>query len=302
MLTLFSRRRYRPVGLASLLLVGAGDTALVSQENEASGESFAPTHQVGARIAPCLAFRQGPGSDWPQIDCLPPRTELRSEEMLATWMRASLADGREGWVALDFVAEMETGAPVPVDYQSSSAAAEPSTTAASAAKDLPSEVQNPELSVPEAIPAPAEAAARPGSGRVRVLEPARRPELVRVLEPLVAQEEERVDVAEVVGEWARAWKDQRVENYLSFYSPDFVPADGSTRRDWESLRRERVSRPAFIRVALSSIAVEPLTQDRHLVRFSQLYQSDTFRDRVTKVLELVWVDQTWRIVAERVEG
>lgn len=104
---------------------------------------------------------------------------------------------------------------------------------------------------------------------------------------------------ETVHAWAAAWSDQRVEDYLSFYAEDFRPPDGLDRTAWEEQRRERLRRPAYIRVTISSLAAEPAGEDAVRATFGQEYESDTFADRVTKVMTLVDRGGRWRILTER---
>ena len=90
------------------------------------------------------------------------------------------------------------------------------------------------------------------------------------------------------------------EDYLSFYAAEFVPADGASRKKWENERRQRVSEPSIITIDLESLSVQLRGADRARVEFTQTYVSDTYSDTVNKVLDFVWQDSTWKIVAERV--
>lgn len=106
--------------------------------------------------------------------------------------------------------------------------------------------------------------------------------------------------------WARAWSDQDVDAYLSFYSDDFVPPDGMTIESWRAQRRDRLTRPNRIEVSLSDfrrVGFNKISSgDRQLelvkVRFHQVYESDTFSDEVDKELQLELVDLTWKIHSE----
>ncbi len=111
----------------------------------------------------------------------------------------------------------------------------------------------------------------------------------------------RPDPLAAVAAWAAAWSDQRVDDYLASYSPDFEPPGGSARPAWESQRRERLRRPSFIRVVVEGPEVEALGPERARVRFRQSYESESFSDRVDKALDLALEDGRWRIVAERAE-
>ncbi len=105
----------------------------------------------------------------------------------------------------------------------------------------------------------------------------------------------------MVEAWAAAWAGQRTDDYLSFYSPEFAPADGSPRDEWQSLRRQRLEDPEFIKISLALLEVTRPEAGRAIARFVQSYASDRFADTVTKALELVRTEQGWLIVGERVE-
>lgn len=103
-----------------------------------------------------------------------------------------------------------------------------------------------------------------------------------------------------VQSWARAWSEKRVEDYLSCYAPDFVPASGVPRALWEERRRSRLLKQGAIRVAVVSFQVEELSPSEARVVFTQSYQSDVYRDRVRKLLRLTWNDERWQIAEESV--
>ncbi len=106
-------------------------------------------------------------------------------------------------------------------------------------------------------------------------------------------------VAETIRDWTAAWSAQRIDDYLAHYSDRFTPADGSELGDWREQRILRLTRPAFISVEMSEPAIEVLTDTRVRATFRQTYASDTYTDRVTKILEFEATDGRWQIVAER---
>jgi hypothetical protein len=112
----------------------------------------------------------------------------------------------------------------------------------------------------------------------------------------------RQEIAEAISGWASAWSGQRVDDYLSFYSEDFRPPEGLTRRQWAASRRERLLRPRRIQVSVGQMRFEDLGSNRFGVSFLQSYASDTFSDRVSKTLELVREVDGWKIVEERAGG
>ncbi|MCP3961653.1 MAG: hypothetical protein GY719_27750 [bacterium] len=119
------------------------------------------------------------------------------------------------------------------------------------------------------------------------------------LEPLRPAPEIAAAVVEAtVRDWALAWSEQRVEDYLSFYGDGFQPSGRSSRSQWENLRAKRVSAPAFIRVTLGSLKSSVTSPDRAWVEFVQSYDSSSYRDVVVKLLDLARDGEDWKIVAE----
>ncbi len=108
-------------------------------------------------------------------------------------------------------------------------------------------------------------------------------------------------VWQTVQAWADAWSSQQADAYLAFYDPSFVSPGGSSRSEWEELRRRRVAAPGYVKISLAQLEVERPTADRAIAHFIQSYESDRFRDTVTKALELISTAAGWRIVGERVE-
>ena len=117
----------------------------------------------------------------------------------------------------------------------------------------------------------------------------------------IAEAEVEQDVWKTVQSWADAWSGQQVDAYLSFYDRRFVPPGGGSRSEWEQLRRRRLAAPEYIKISLALLEMERPAADRAIAHFVQSYESDRFRDTVTKALELVSTEGGWRIVGERVE-
>ncbi|TNF84221.1 MAG: hypothetical protein EP299_00770 [Acidobacteria bacterium] len=117
-----------------------------------------------------------------------------------------------------------------------------------------------------------------------------------------AVEPDPSQVEAFVRAWAAAWSGQRVNDYLGFYAPDFAPAGGMSRADWVSQRRQRLTRPKWIKVTVGTVKQESLVKDRVSVTFPQTYEADHFSDEVVKTLVLVWLDDSWRIASEKAAG
>jgi len=111
---------------------------------------------------------------------------------------------------------------------------------------------------------------------------------------------ENSDPLQAVRAWVAAWEEQRVDDYLGSYATSFQPSNGRTREEWAALRAERVARQSNVRLDVTLAEVETSGATERRVTFVQSYASDTYRDRVRKILRLVWEDGGWRIVEERV--
>lgn len=97
--------------------------------------------------------------------------------------------------------------------------------------------------------------------------------------------------------WSKAWSSKDVDGYLAAYAADFRPEGGISRAVWEAQRRDRVTRPSSIRVGVVNPKMSSLGDGRVRVTFRQEYESDSFSDSVTKVLELR-DDNGWKILRE----
>ena len=120
--------------------------------------------------------------------------------------------------------------------------------------------------------------------------------------PLIGRGDSEEVIWRTVQSWADAWSARRADVYLSFYGADFVPPKGSSRSEWEQLRRRRLAAAEYIDISLALIELERPSPERAIARFVQAYESDRLRYTVTKALEMVATEGGWRIVVESVEG
>ncbi len=98
--------------------------------------------------------------------------------------------------------------------------------------------------------------------------------------------------------WATAWSQRDVDAYLGFYSPRFKPASGQSRSAWKRQRSRRLQAPAFIEVKLHQLQATSNSAREATVRFIQEYRSDSYRDRISKTLNLVHEGDRWLISRE----
>ena len=110
------------------------------------------------------------------------------------------------------------------------------------------------------------------------------------------------EVLQTVLAWAGAWSKQNVESYLAFYAQDFKTPKGEARAEWEAARRQRISSPKKIEVAVESPKVTLKDQNNAVVSFRQAYRSDNLNIRSSKTLVLVRNEGRWLIQQERAGG
>lgn len=104
-------------------------------------------------------------------------------------------------------------------------------------------------------------------------------------------------VSAALGAWADAWSARDVDAYLAMYSEDFRPEGGLSRQIWAAQRRDRITRPSRIKVSVVNPKLAALGDGRVRVNFRQEYESDSFADQVSKVIELR-NQNGWKIVRE----
>lgn len=97
--------------------------------------------------------------------------------------------------------------------------------------------------------------------------------------------------------WADAWSKRDAAAYLAFYSPDFEPAGGMSRADWEEQRIQRITRPEYIKVELSDLSVSG--SKKVTAKFKQRYESNLLKSTTRKTLTLEKQGGTWKIMSEQ---
>lgn len=183
-------------------------------------------------------------------------------------------------------------------------------------KDLFSGSQKPKVTVVQAAPksaapAPAPAAVTPPPQKTAAAAAAPAKEAPKAAakeppketaKPAPAPANDEAAVIKAVERWAAAWSGNDVEGYLARYAPGFRPADGESRKAWETERRSRIAKPRKIEVKVESPKVAFKDANTASVSFRQHYRSNTFKASAGKTLVMIKSGNQWLILQELVGG
>ncbi len=155
---------------------------------------------------------------------------------------------------------------------------------------------------------------------IRPAEPAKAPEPKPVVTSKVAEPEKTVaaakpaaketppannvnkdaskEITAAVQGWAKAWSSKKVDRYLASYADNFQTPDGLSRKDWEQLRRERITKPSSIQVEVSRINIRMKDNDEARVSFRQGYRAGKTTMRTAKTLVMKKAGDSWLIRQE----
>ena len=123
----------------------------------------------------------------------------------------------------------------------------------------------------------------------------KKPEPVKTVEPVTNDEQ---SITSAVNTWAKAWSDKNLDGYFASYADSFKPAKGETRKGWEQMRRDRISKPASINVEITNPKVTLEAADSAKMSFKQTYTAGGKPIRTNKTLLLKKVDGNWLINQE----
>ena len=107
------------------------------------------------------------------------------------------------------------------------------------------------------------------------------------------------DLRETIDLWGAAWSEQNVTQYLANYSTDFRTPNGQSRRQWETLRRSRLTRRRYINIDIDYQRFEFVETNVVDAFFRQSYRSNTYSDLTDKVLRMRKEGSDWKILVER---
>jgi ketosteroid isomerase-like protein len=147
-----------------------------------------------------------------------------------------------------------------------------------------------------AKPAPAPVVAQAEPAKPVKVEPPKpaKPEPEKAAKPDTS---ERDAVLAQVNGWAKAWTAQNVDSYLGYYSSEFEPPKGLTRKAWADERRARIEGKGRIRVEVGGPEVV-VNGNTAKVTFRQTYESDRLTAKSRKTLVLIKNSGKWQIKQE----
>lgn len=115
--------------------------------------------------------------------------------------------------------------------------------------------------------------------------------------PMVKSDE--AQARELLDAWRQAWSSRDSDAYLSFYSPNFTPADGQKRADWAAARRKNLANRPVIKIEVRDINVERIDDRQLRLAFLQDYAAGSYRETAQpKILRLVRQEGKWLIAGE----
>ena len=113
------------------------------------------------------------------------------------------------------------------------------------------------------------------------------------------QEKLKTSVASTIDEWAKTWSAKNAEKYITFYGKDFTPPKKLSRAAWEAQRKVRLAKPRYITIRISVLEITILGDNHAQANFRRGYQSDTYKDEVSKILILKRIAEKWLITQEQ---
>ena len=126
----------------------------------------------------------------------------------------------------------------------------------------------------------------------------KKPEPVKTAEPVMAASNDEQNISGAVNSWAKAWSDKNLDSYFASYADSFKPAKGENRKNWELMRRDRISKPANINVEITNPKVVLEGADSAKMSFKQIYTANGKPIRTNKTLLLKKVNGAWLIDQE----
>lgn len=255
----------------------AADTAAPASHAPAAPASAPAPVAVAARVAPvappAVVAAAAPGASVKLVSQIPEQPKTVPMQRIPS-----------------MAVTPQAAAPVPVAVAAKPAAAAP-------AKPAPAPVATAAPAPVKPAPAPAIAAAVPAKPAPAPVVAAAAPALKAEAPKAAAGNADRDEVLNRVNGWAKAWASQDVNGYLGYYSDEFTPPKGLSRKAWADERRARIEGKGRIRVEVNAPQVV-ITGDTAKVSFRQVYESDRLSANSRKTLVMVKHGGKWQIKQE----
>ena len=124
--------------------------------------------------------------------------------------------------------------------------------------------------------------------------------LVSGYEPVpTAPDATKKEIITAVKQWAKAWSQQDLAAYFDSYLKNYLPASTQSHDDWKKIRKTRLTRPKFIKVQVSNIRADITDGIVAKITFVQHYHSNTMKTTVRKQLEMLKLNERWKIIDEK---
>ena len=107
-------------------------------------------------------------------------------------------------------------------------------------------------------------------------------------------------VKSIINDWSTAWENKDVESYLSYYTSDYTSEYFDSHQLWKKDRENRIKNKSSIKILISNINIEFNIEESEIafVKFIQNYESDKYKDSVTKKITLIKENNNWKIKNE----
>lgn len=99
--------------------------------------------------------------------------------------------------------------------------------------------------------------------------------------------------------WRVSWEKQDLDSYLEFYASGYFADGFNGVQDWRLARKNSLYTPKFIRLILTDLKLEAISEGKVQASFFQNFCSSRFSDKVRKQLVWQFINQEWKIIAER---
>lgn len=127
-----------------------------------------------------------------------------------------------------------------------------------------------------------------------------KPVVVPLAPPTPISNAECIQLPQAVETWLKAWNRKDVPGYLATYSSNFVPGNAMDRKQWETMRTNRIGKQEDIQITIDKVSPLRCNAKSAEVAFTQEYGSADYKDTVKKTLALENVQGVWKITRETV--